>query len=159
MPDRARNDDAVTTAAAPTIEAPSLRGVDIVLGYLGWAALVLCLPFVLLLGGPILGWLVGAVLFGGSFAAQRFVGRVTESMDPTQAVGLSGISSIGRAMVVVMILFVVALQGDRTVGLVAGGVFAAAFTFDLMGRAMIFAIHEKDRRTAKAAAAAQEETV
>lgn len=159
MPERAGTSDAVTTAVAPSIDGPSLRGSDLILGYIGWMALVICLPFVVLLEGPATGWLVGTVLFAGSFAAQRFIGRVTEGMDPTHAVGLAGISSIGRAMVTVMILFVVALKVDKTVGLVAGGVFAAGFTFDLMGRTLIFAIHEKERKAAQLAVQAQEETV
>ena len=42
-----------------------------------------------------------------------------------------------------------ALKVDETVGLVAGGVFAAAFTFDLMGRTTLFAIREKQRKVAR----------
>ncbi len=142
----------MTTAAAPAISPTSSRGIVAFLSIIGVLVLFFSIPFVLLLDGPMLGWLAGAVLFLGSLAVQRFVGRVTEGMDPTHAVGLAGISSIGRAMVVVLILFVIALQVDRTIGLVAGAVFAAAFTFDLLARTMIFAIREKDRKAAQIAA-------
>jgi hypothetical protein len=120
-----------------------------VLAILGFIVLLLALPVVLLLSGPASGWLLGSVLFTGSWLVQRFIGKVSEGLDPTQAVGLTGISSIGRAVVVVMILFVIALKVDETVGLVAGGVFAAAFTFDLMGRTTLFAIREKQRKLAR----------
>jgi hypothetical protein len=74
-------------------------------------------------------------------------------MDPTHAVGMMGISSIGRAMIVVMALFVIAIKVDKTVGLVAGGVFAVAFTFDLLGRTTLFSIREKQQKAAKEEAA------
>jgi len=149
MPDGAEREQAMTSAAATTPVPLRAKPTEFVLAVLGFAALLLTLPFVLLLGGPIGGWLLGAALFAASWGAQRFVVRITDGMDPTHAVGLSGISSIGRAIVIVMILFVVALKVDETAGLVAGGVFAAAFTFDLMGRTTMFAIREKERKAAK----------
>lgn len=139
----------MTTAAAPSPVPLRANPTEFVLAILGFIVLLLALPVVLLLGGPIGGWLLGAGLFAGSWFAQRFITNVSEGLDPTQAVGLTGISSIGRAVVVVMILFVVALKVDETAGLVAGGVFAAAFTFDLMGRTTLFAIREKQRKVAR----------
>ena len=149
MPHGADSEEVVTTTAAPSPAPLTAKPMEFVLATIGFVALILALPFVLLLGGPFGGWALGATLFVGSWAAQRFVGRVSEGMDPTHAVGLTGISSIGRAIVVVMILFVIALKVDETVGLVAGGVFAAAFTFDLMGRTMLFAVREKERKGAR----------
>ena len=139
----------MTTAAAPTPVPLRANPTEFVLAILGFIALLVALPVVLVLDGPLGGWLLGAVLFAASWASQRFITRVSEGLDATQAVGLTGISSIGRAVVVVMILFVVALKVDETVGLVAGGVFAAAFTFDLMGRTTLFAIREKQRKVAR----------
>jgi hypothetical protein len=139
----------MTTAATPPPVPLRANPTEFVLAILGFIVLVLALPVVLLLSGPASGWLLGAALFAGSWFAQRFITKVSEGLDPTQAVGLTGISSIGRAVVVVMILFVIALKVDETVGLVAGGVFAAAFTFDLMGRTTLFAIREKQRKIAR----------
>lgn len=139
----------MTTAAAPNPAPLRANPTEFVLAILGFIVLLLALPVVLLLDGPMGGWLLGAGLFAASWAAQRFITKVSEGLDPTQAVGLTGISSIGRAIVVVMILFVVALKVDETVGLTAGGVFAAAFTFDLMGRTTLFAIREKQRKVAR----------
>ena len=139
----------MTSAAAPAPVPVRANPTEFVLAILGFIVLLLALPVVLLLDGPMGGWLFGAALFAGSWLAQRFITKVSEGLDPTHAVGLTGISSIGRAVVVVMILFVVALKVDETVGLVAGGVFAAAFTFDLMGRTTLFAIREKQRKIAR----------
>lgn len=139
----------MTSAAAPTSTPVRATPVEFVLAILGFIALALALPFVLILGGPAAGWGLGAALFVASWAAQRFITKVSEGMDPTHAVGLTGISSIGRAIVTVMILFVVALKWNETIGLVAGGVFAAAFTFDLMGRTTLFGIREKAKKLAR----------
>ncbi len=139
----------MTTTAAPSPAPLSASPTEFILAILGFIALALALPFVLLLGGPFAGWGLGAALFVASWAAQRFISKVSEGMDPTHAVGLTGISSIGRAMVTVMILFVIALKVDETIGLVAGGVFAVAFTFDLMGRTVMFGIREKARKLAR----------
>ncbi len=136
----------MTTAAAPNPVPLRANPTEFVLAILGFIVLLVALPVVLLLDGPIGGWLFGAGLFAASWGAQRFITKVSEGLDPTQAVGLTGISSIGRAIIVVMILFVVALKVDETAGLTAGGVFAAAFTFDLMGRTTLFALREKQRK-------------
>jgi hypothetical protein len=143
LPDEAER---MTTAATPPPVPLRANPMEFVLAILGFLALALALPIVLLMGGPINGWMLGVALFTGSWAAMRFITRVSADLDPTHAVGLTGISSIGRAIVVVMILFVVALKVDETVGLVAAGVFAAAFTFDLMGRTTLFAIREKQKK-------------
>ncbi len=139
----------MSTATAPPRSPFAVNPVEFVLAIIGFIALALAAPFVWLLEGPMAGWHVGALLFTLMWALQRLVSKVIVGMDPTHAVGLSGITSIGRAMVTVMILFVIALKVDETVGLVAGGVFAAAFTFDLMGRTIIFAIREKERKAAR----------
>ena len=138
----------MTTATAAGPGPVRANPTEFVLAVLGFVALILSLPFVVLLSGPFVGWLIGAILFIASWAAQRFLMKVSEDLDPTYAVGLTGISSIGRAVIVVMILFVIALKVDKTVGLVAAAGFAAAFTFDLMGRTTLFAIREKNRKAA-----------
>ncbi len=136
----------MTTAVAALPDAPREGPVEFILATVGFLTLIFALPFVLVLSGPFTGWLIGAVLFTASWAAQRFIVRMSERMDPTHAVGTLGISSIGRAFVVVGILFVIALKVDETIGLVAAGVFAVAFTFDLMGRSILFSLQDKRRR-------------
>ena len=78
---------------------------------------VLCLPVVLLAGGPLNGWIVGVALWSANWALQIFTGKIAINSSPTAAVGLSGISFISRAWLTAIILFVIALQYDKTVGL------------------------------------------
>ncbi|MBM3665279.1 MAG: hypothetical protein FJW92_05760 [Actinobacteria bacterium] len=138
-------------ATAPQSDRPDV--LEFVLATLGFITLLIELPFVMLLGGPFMGWFIGAFLFAASWGAQVAITRMAERMDPTQAVGIAGISSIGRAIIVVAILFVVALRVDKTIGLVAAGVFAVAFTIDLLSRSILFGIREKKRRLAAEQAA------
>ncbi len=128
--------------------------VEFILATLGFIVVLLMLPFVLVLSGPVSGWVIGAVLFTLSWGAQHFLTRMASHMDDTHAVGIIGIGSIGRAFVVVGILFVVALEVGRVVGLVAAGVFAVAFTFDLTGRSVLFSTREKRKRLASEDSAA-----
>jgi hypothetical protein len=121
------------------------RPFEFVLSVLGLIAVVLALPVVLLLGGPVSGWLLGAVLWAANWGAQLTLARFAVNMPATHAVGLSGFSFIGRAWLVAAILFVVALKFSETAGLTAAGVFLVAFTFDLMGRTLLFATRERER--------------
>lgn len=113
---------------------------------LGFIVLALALPVVLLAGGTFNGWLLGAALFTFSWIVQILIGRVAEGLEPTMAVGLIGISSIGRAVFVVLLLFLFAGKVDRVMGLIGAGVFAAAFTFDLTGRSVLHAIRQKEKK-------------
>ena len=61
---------------------------------------------------------------------------------------LIGIGSIIRALFIFGILFVVAYKVDRELALIGSGVFAAAFTADLLGRTMIHALRAKERKAA-----------
>ena len=65
------------------------------------------------------------------------------NVQPTAAVGLAGISFITRAWLVAIILFVIALNYDREIGLTAGIVFLIAFTCDLAGRTALFAMRQR----------------
>ena len=83
---------------------------------------------------------IGEVRIAGS--------RPSRNTDCMNARGSSaGISSfIARAWLIAIILFVVAARFDRTAGLTAAGVFLAAFTFDLMGRTLLFTVNERARK-------------
>jgi hypothetical protein len=123
-----------------------MRPLAFVASILGLIAGFLALPIVLLAGGPIGGWLLGMGLWVANWLGQLAMAKVALGSAPTMAVGLSGISFIARAWLIAIILFIVALRFDETVGLTAAGVFLAAFTFDLMGRTLLFTVNERVRK-------------
>jgi hypothetical protein len=133
----------MTTAASAHPAPLRARPLEFVLSALGLIVAVISLPFVVLAGGPVGGWILGVALFAASWAAGLAIVKVSMSMSPTQAVGISGISFIARAWLIVAILFVVAKQGSEEVGLAAAGVFLVAFTFDLMGRIILHSLQVK----------------
>ena len=133
----------MTTAASAHPAPFRARPLEFVFSALGLFAAVLSLPFVLILGGPIGGWLLGVALFAASWAAGLAIVKISMGMSPTHAVGVSGVSFIARAWLIVAILFVVAQKGSKEVGLAAAGVFLAAFTFDLFGRIVLHSLQVK----------------
>ena len=123
-----------------------VRPIVFIASILGLIAAFLALPVVLLAGGPDRaagprrsgsGWRTG-------WPARD--GQGSLGLEPTTAVGMSGVSFIARAWLIAIILFIVAARFDRTAGLTAAGVFLAAFTFDLMGRTMLFTVNERARK-------------
>ncbi len=131
----------------PSYRAP--RPIEFTFAILGFIVVALALPVVVLAGGSFDGWLLGAALFTFSWFVQIGIAKVAEGLEPTMAVGLIGISSIGRAVVVVLLLFLFAGKVDRVMGLIGAGVFAAAFTFDLTGRSVLHALREKAKKEEK----------
>lgn len=113
------------------------------LAAIGMLVAVLTLPIVLLADGPFEGWMLGVALWAVNWGASLWLSKASSGMSAPYAVGLSGASFIARAWIVALVLFVVALTYDKTVGLVAAGVFLAAFTFDLVGRTALFAARHK----------------
>jgi hypothetical protein len=113
---------------------------------IGVIAAVLCLPVVLLAGGPLNGWIVGVALWSANWGLQILTAKIALNSTATAAVGMSGISFISRAWLVAIILFVIALRYDESVGLAAAGVFLVAFTCDLVGRTMLFVIAQNARK-------------
>lgn len=135
----------ITTADAPPLpKGPKL----FLLSSIGIVVAILTLPVVLLADGPFEGWLLGLALWIVNWGGALWLARASAGMSAPYAVGLSGASFIARAWIVALALFVVALTYDKTVGLVAAGVFLAAFTFDLVGRTALFAARQKHQEGA-----------
>jgi hypothetical protein len=128
-------------ATQPSTDGP--RALIALLSAIGLIAAVLTLPFVLAFGGPLNGWVLGVVLWSANWGVQLLTGKLVVNVQPTAAVGLSGISFITRAWLVAIILFVIALNYDREIGLTAGIVFLIAFTCDLAGRTALFAMRQR----------------
>ena len=106
-------------------------------------ACLVALPLILVLGGPLNGWVLGTALWIANWAVQLTTAKHAMKMGQTAAVGVTGISFIIRAWTVAGDLFITALRFDETVALVGAAVFLAAFTFDLLGRAIAFGAREK----------------
>ena len=132
-----------TAAPAPTSSTP--RPVTVIASGIGIIVAVLTLPLVLLMGGPLNGWILGVVLWSANWYLQLLTGKLTADANPTTAVGLAGLSFISRAWLTAIILFVIALRYDEQIGLTAGVIFLVAFTCDLGGRTVLYAINQRER--------------
>ncbi len=132
-------------APAPDEGGQSASRAAIIATLASFIAAGVALPVVLALGGPLNGWVLGTVLWFANWAVQLATAKHALRMGQTAAVGVTGISFVVRAWVVAGILFITALKYDKNVALVAAAVFLVAFTADLIGRGMAFAISEKNR--------------
>lgn len=133
------------TTAAPATTPSSHRPLTAIASGIGIIVAVLTLPLVLLMGGPLNGWILGVVLWSANWYLQLLTGRLTADANPTTAVGLAGLSFISRAWLTAIILFVIALRYDEQIGLTAGVIFLVAFTCDLGGRTVLYAINQRAR--------------
>lgn len=133
-----------TAAPAPTSSTP--RPLTAIASGIGLIVAVLTLPVVLILGGPLNGWVLGVLLWTANWSLQLLTAKAAMNVSATAAVGMSGISFISRAWIVAIILFVIALKYNETIGLAAAGVFLVAFTCDLLGRTFLFAMSQRIRK-------------
>ena len=96
--------------------------------YLDVFLVVLAAPFVILMGGPVLGYLVG----GGAWIATRVLGVVIERQarghSAKAQVGLNFGVLMGRAWILGIVILVVGTAGEREDGLTAALVVLVAFT-------------------------------
>lgn len=136
----------MTTSASPSTPF-SARPVEFVFSVLGFAVGLLALPFALLFGGTVPGWFLGMVLFAAYWASGIALTRLALNLPPMHAVGVAGLSFIIRVWVVFGVLLGVALK-DSVLGVTAMLVFAAAFTFDLLGRTVLFSLRNRARQSA-----------
>jgi hypothetical protein len=133
------------TTAAPATPSSSPRPLMVIASGIGIIVAVLTLPFVLLMGGPLNGWILGVLLWSANWWLQLLTGKLVAESNPTTAVGLAGLSFISRAWLTAIILFVIALKYDEQIGLTAGVIFLVAFTCDLGGRTVLYAINQRAR--------------
>ena len=100
-----------------------------VVRYLDVLLVVMAAPFVLLLGGPLLGYAVGAA----AWLANRGLGVAVERHarareDIRTAVGLNVAALLVRAWLVGLTILAVGLAGEREDGLTAAILLLVAFT-------------------------------
>jgi hypothetical protein len=118
----------------PTVPAEpgaATRALDpiTVFRYLDVALVVLAAPFVVLLGAPVLGYVVGA----GAWILQRLAAvaierRAARASDIKTALGLNMASLVLRAWLIGLTILAVGLIAEREDGLTAGITVLAAFT-------------------------------
>lgn len=99
--------------------------------YLDVVLVVLAAPFVILLGAPVLGYLVGA----GVWIAQRVLEAVLDGVarggDPRRGIGIKVASMIGRVWLIGIGILAVGLGAEREDGFTAALVCLAAYTVHL----------------------------
>jgi len=112
--------------------------------YMDVLLVILAAPFVILMGGPLLGYLVG----GGAWIATRvlgvFVERYARGRTAKQQVGLNFGALMGRAWILGITILVVGIAGEREDGLMAALLALVAFTVYL---ATTLALPRTERNT------------
>jgi hypothetical protein len=96
--------------------------------YMDVLLVILAAPFVILMGGPLLGYLVGAGAWIGTRILGVAVERYAKGRPAKQQVGLNFAALMGRAWILGITILVVGLAGDREDGLMAALLALVAFT-------------------------------
>jgi len=134
----------------PTVPADTApRGFDalVVFRYLDVWLLVLATPFVILLGAPVLGYVVGAVAWiVQRFAAVAIERRAARAQDVRTALGLNMASLVLRAWLIGLTILAVGLIADREDGLTAGITVLVAFTVYFATSLLIRPLERKSSR-------------
>jgi hypothetical protein len=116
--------DSMPNAVGSADSLAPVRYADVVL-------VVLAAPFVILLGAPVLGYVVGVVVW----IAQRILEAVLESAarrgDVRRAIGIKVASMIGRTWLIGVGILAVGLAAEREDGFTAAIVCLAAYTVHL----------------------------
>jgi hypothetical protein len=96
--------------------------------YMDVLLVILAAPFVILMGGPLLGYLAG----GGAWVLTRLLGayveRKAQARTAKQQIGINFGALMGRAWILGITILVVGLAGDREDGLMAALLALVAFT-------------------------------
>ena len=96
--------------------------------YLDVLVVVAAAPFVILMGGPLLGYVVGAVAWIATRIAGALLERSARGRSARAQVGLNFGAMMGRAWILGIAILVVGLAGDREDGLMAALLALVAFT-------------------------------
>jgi len=99
--------------------------------YLDVVLLVLAAPIVILMGGPVLGYAVGAGVWILQRIAEAWLDAAGQRSDAKRELGLKFASMIGRTWIVAIAILAVGLAGEREDGFTAAVVCLAAYTVHL----------------------------
>jgi hypothetical protein len=111
-----------TPRAVPSRLGPAIAGATVIL---------LGLPVFAVAGWPLSGWALAATLWGAALAFSLVLARLPEDPDNLAAAGMRGIGTTSRALLVGIPLVAVTVADER-VGLSAAGLYALAFTVELL---------------------------
>jgi hypothetical protein len=101
------------------------------LRYLDVVLVVLAAPFVVLLGAPVLGYVVGAGVWIAQRLLEAWLDAAARRSDTRRAVGIKVASMIGRVWLIGIGVLVVGLGAEREDGFTAAVVCLAAYTVHL----------------------------
>jgi hypothetical protein len=99
--------------------------------YLDVALVVLAAPFVILLGGPVLGYAVGAGVWIAQRVLEAVLERAGKRTDVRRAIGIKVASMIGRTWLIGIGILAVGLAAEREDGFTAALLCLAAYTVHL----------------------------
>jgi hypothetical protein len=99
--------------------------------YLDVVLLVLAAPIVILMGGPVLGYVAGAVVWLVLRVLEAALDGAARRADTRRALGLKFASMIGRTWLVVIAILVIGLTATRADGFTAAVVCLVAYTVHL----------------------------
>jgi hypothetical protein len=132
--------DSMPNAVGTADSLAPVRYLDVVL-------VILAAPFVILLGAPVLGYVVGA----GVWIAQRILEAVLESAagrgDVRRAIGIKVASMIGRTWLIGVGILAVGLAAEREDGFTAAIVCLAAYTVHLATSLILRPLERNPKQT------------
>jgi hypothetical protein len=99
--------------------------------YLDVVLLVLAAPIVILMGGPVLGYVAGAVVWLVQRVLEAALDGAARRADTRRALALKFASMIGRTWLVVIAILVIGLTATRADGFTAAVVCLVAYTVHL----------------------------
>jgi hypothetical protein len=105
--------------------------------YLDVVLVVLAAPFVILLGGPVLGYAVGAGVWIAQRVLEAVLERAARRSDVRRAIGIKVASMIGRTWLIGVGILAVGLAAEREDGFTAALVCLAAYTIHLATTLML----------------------
>jgi len=97
----------------------------------GGSVIALALPVFAVAGWPLSGWALAAVLWAGALAFSLLLARLPGDPGNLAAAGMRGIGTTSRALLVGVPLVIVTVS-DESVGIAAAGLYAVAFTVELV---------------------------
>ena len=105
--------------------------------YLDVVLVVLAAPFVILLGGPALGYAVGAGVWIAQRVLEAVLERAARRSDVRRAIGIKVASMIGRTWLIGVGILAVGLAAEREDGFTAALLCLAAYTIHLATTLML----------------------